>query len=131
MRFSLLCDTEHGVGVDKVMFKFSDLGLRRFFEERNYGDTLMGITIVLICIDPALKLKQRIRHAKKEKKLYMDIMLDLNQFKQITQEQRELLVAEKMRTEIPPVLKKYKFEQFDVDAFETDLRNWMKQVRLL
>ena len=83
MRFSLLCDAHQDAGLDKVLFRFSDLGLKRYFEERNYGDTLAGVTVVLMCRNPALNLKQRIRHAKKEKKLYMDIMFDLDQFRQL------------------------------------------------
>ena len=131
MRFSLLCDAHQDAGLDKVMFRFSDLGLKRYFEERNYGDTLDGITVVLMCRNPALNLKQRIRHSKKEKKLYMDIMLDLDQVRPMSQEQREHLVAVKMLAELPPVIKKYKFGHFDVEAFETDLAHWLKQSSLL
>ncbi|HEX6429921.1 MAG TPA: hypothetical protein VF008_19640 [Niastella sp.] len=131
MRFSLLCDAHQDAGLDKVLFRFSDLGLKRFFEERNYGDTLAGITIVLMCQNPALNIKQRIRHSKKEKKLYMDIMLDLDQFKQLSQEQRERIVAAKMFAELVPVLKKYKFGHFDVEAFEADLGSWLKHASLL
>ena len=131
MRFSLLCDAHQEAGLDKVLFRFSDLGLKRYFEERNYGDTLAGITVVLMCRDPALALKQRIRHAKKEKKLYMDIMFDLNQFRPLNQVQRERIVAGRMLAEITAVLKKYKFEQFDVELFEADLANWLKQGSLL
>lgn len=127
MRFSLLCDAHQDAGLDKVIFRFTDLGLRRYFEERNYGETLAGITIVLMCRNPALKFKQRIRHSKKERKLYMDIMLDLDQLRQMTQQQREQTVAASMLAELPPVLKKYKFDNFDLNAFETDFRNWCMQ----
>ena len=131
MRFSLLCDAHQDAGLDKVLFRFSDLGLKRYFEERNYGDTLDGITVVLMCRNPALNLKQRIRHPKKEKKLYMDIMLDLDQFQQLNQVQRERIVAGRMLAELPPVLKKYKFGHFDVEAFDADLAQWLKQASLL
>ncbi len=52
MRLSLLCDVEQDSGIDKVLLSFSDLGLRSFFADRNYGQTLAGITIVLICQNP-------------------------------------------------------------------------------
>ena len=131
MRFNLTCDINHDSGIDKVMFRFSDLGLKPYFEERNYGDTLAGITIVLMCRDTKLNFKQRIRHAKKEKKLYMDIMLNYDQIVLLNQIQRERIVAEKMLTELPAVLRKYKFAQFDVAQFEADLGSWMKQSGLL
>ncbi len=57
----------------------------------------------------------------------MDIMFDLQQFRTLQQEERERLVAAKIMTELPPVLKKYKFESFDAACFEADLGNWFKQ----
>jgi hypothetical protein len=130
MRFSLLCDAHQDAGLDKVLFRFSDLGLKRYFEERNYGDALAGITVVLMCRNPALNFKQRIRHAKKEKKLYIDIMLDLDQFRPLNEVQRERIVAGRLLAEIPAILKKNKFAQFDVAQFEADLSNWLEQASL-
>jgi hypothetical protein len=131
MRFNLLCDVEWESRVDQVLNKFSDLGYRRFFEERNYGSTLDGITIVFNALPAALHLKQRIRHSKKEKKLYIDIMLDLEQFKQIDQAAREHIMAQKLVTDIPPIVAKYKFEDFDLPRFEADLKKWLKKAGLV
>ena len=131
MRFSLLCDAHKDAELDKVIFHFFDLGWKKYFEDRHYGDTLAGITIVFMCRNPELKFKQRIRHSKKEQKLYMDIMLNLDEFKQYTPEQRENTVATRVLAELPPVLRKYKFESFDVNALESDLRNWLQSASLI
>jgi hypothetical protein len=122
MRFNILCDADWEAKVDEVLHYLSSLGYRRFFEERNYGDSLEGIIIDLICQDPELKLKQRIRYSKKEKKLYIDLMLDLLQFKQIDQVQRNKIVTDKIINEVPSIIAKYKFANFELTKLEVDLR---------
>ena len=126
MRLNVLCDADWESKVDKVLFALSDLDYRRFFEKRNYGSSLDGIIIVLICLDSELNLKQRIRQSKKEKELYMDIVLELDEFKQIDQQQRNKIVANKIIAEVPVIIKKYKFPDFDLVAFEADLKKLLK-----
>lgn len=126
MRLNILCDADWESKVDKVLDTLSDSGYRRFFEEQNYGKELEGVTIVLMCQSPLLNLKQRIRHSKKEKKLYIDIMLDLPKFKEIQQIERENIVIDKIIKEIPPIISKYKFLDFDLPKFEKDLRTIFK-----
>lgn len=127
MRLNILCDADWEAKVDKVLDAFSNSGYRRFFEERRYGGGIEGIVIGLICQDPSLKLKQRIKYAKKEKRIYIDIMLDLNQFKQLDQNQRVKIAAEKIITQVPSIISKFKIEDFDYAKFEQDLREWFSQ----
>ena len=122
MRINILCDADWEAKIDKVLDNFSNLGYRRFFEERSYGCSLEGVTIVLMCQDPKLNLKQRIKHSIKEKKIYLDIMLDLLQMKSIDQQQRNKIVADKIINEVSPIIAKYKFNDFDLVKFKEDLK---------
>ncbi|MNU02923.1 hypothetical protein D3C72_2467810 [compost metagenome] len=55
-------------------------------------------------------------------------MLDLNQFLQIDQNEREEIVVEKLITEVPAVVNKYKLEDFDILKFESDFKKWMMKI---
>ena len=128
MRFFITCDSFWEAQVDKVIDRIDDTGYKRYFAERDYGTSLEGLTVVLMCQDPNLNLKQRIRLSKKEKKIYLDIMLDLPHFIAITQKEREKITVGKLIAEIPPIIAKYKLEDFDLVKFETDLKNWMSKI---
>ena len=97
------------------------LNLRHYFQDRNYGSDVNGVVIDLICNDPKLNQKQRIRFTKNNKTLYMDIMLKLNDFIEATHQKRRELVAENILKEVPKVLKKYNFKDFEYDKFISDL----------
>jgi len=131
MRFNLLSDANWESKIAKVLGALSDFGYRRFFEERNYGSSIDGITVVFMCRDTQLNFKQRIRHSKKEKKIYLDIMLDLDQFKRIEQGEKEKIVAHRLVSEIPSIIAKYKFNDFDIEEFEADLRLWLEKIKWL
>lgn len=60
-RFNILADFYWEVHIDKVLDLLSDTGYRKYFSEQDYGTSLDGITVVLMCQDPNLNLKQRIR----------------------------------------------------------------------
>jgi len=121
-RFNILADFYWESKVDKVLDRLSTIGYRRFFVEQYYGSSLEGITVVLMCQNPDLNLKQRIRFSKKEKKIYLDLMLDLNQFLLIDQRQKERVAAEKLIEEIPVIISKYKLNDFNLPKFESDLK---------
>lgn len=127
-RFNILADFYWETQIDKVLDSLSNTGYRRFFLEQDYGTSLDGITLVLICQAPNLNLKQRIRFSKKEKNLYLDIMLDLPQFLTITQKEREEIIVDKIITEVPQVIAKYKFKDFELVRFEKDLKKWMRKI---
>ncbi|HRE56822.1 MAG TPA: hypothetical protein PLW09_03290 [Candidatus Kapabacteria bacterium] len=129
MRFNILSDADWDSKIDKVLDTFSDFGYRRLFEEKNYGDSLYGITVVFMCRNTEYNFKQRIKYSKKEKKIYLDIMLDLNQFKQIEQREKERIVAQKLISEIPPIISKYKFTNFDLPSFEADLKKMLIKIK--
>lgn len=119
MRFFLTADYNWESKLDHAI---RNLELREYFLDRNYGDGLSGgIAVVLMCRDPALNFKQRIHFSKKDDVLSMDIMLDLPFFVSATHTQRREVVAKSLISEIPRVIKKYKFKNFDVETFSSDL----------
>lgn len=127
-RFNILADFYWESKIDKVLDTLSETAYRHFFSEQYYGSSLNGITVVLMCQDPNLKLKQRVKLSKKEKKIYLDIILDLNRFLQIDQKEREKIVVEKLIDEVPAIIRKYKLEDFDLQKFESDLKNSMTKI---
>lgn len=128
MRFFITCDSFWEAQVDRVIDLIDDTGYKRYFSEEDYGTSLQGVTVVLVCQDPNLNLKERSRLSKKEKKIYLDIMLDLNQFLGINQKEREKIVVAKLIAEIPPIIAKYKLDDFNLEKFEKDLRFWISKI---
>lgn len=128
MRFNILCDIDWESKVDQPLAALSKLGYFEFFEDRNYGDGLLGVTVIFMCQDPGLKLKRRMRLSKKEKKLYMDIMLDLPTMKAAEPMQRQKIIADRLAVEVPEVLAKYKIDNFDKLRFIYDLNNWIASI---
>jgi len=128
MDFVVLCDADWESRVSKVVSALSDTGYLHFFQEHSYGESLKGIVVALICQDPDLNLKRRIRFSKVEKTIYMDIMLDLNLFKKLEQKERNKIAIEKIIAEVPLIIKKYKINDFSLAKFMADVNNFFKKV---
>ncbi|MFC4476495.1 hypothetical protein [Flavobacterium chungangensis] len=133
MRFNIVSDTNYETKVsDHVTTQFSARELEDWLHFKNYGNDLLTIGVVLMCRNPEHNFKQRIRMDRKDKALYIDLMLDYNYFvSDITQEDRIKVVANKMMDEIPPIIKKYKLKDFDVDLFMQDLKKYLKKIKWL
>ncbi|RDI13194.1 hypothetical protein [Flavobacterium sp. AG291] len=128
MRVNILCDIYWESRVDWVTHALSDAGYRNFFDEQDYGSSINNLVIIMMCRDSYLNFKQRIRFSKKEKTLYMDIMLDLDQFMKIAQKEREEIVVDKLISEVPLIIAKYKFKDFNLLAFEKDFKIQMSKI---
>ena len=125
MRFNILSDAEWESKIRDGLKAISTSGYQRVFEERDYGTGLRGVIVVLMCRDPKLNFKQRIRFTKKEKKLYMDIMLDLNLMQHSEPAVRKKIVIQRLADEVPAILHKYAFPDFDEPRFVADLKEWL------
>jgi hypothetical protein len=128
MRLNMLGDIDWESKVDKVLDAFSDTGYRTYFQDREYGEELVGITLVLMCKDPELNLKQRIRLSKTERKLYIDIMLDLPEMKRSDQPTRNRIVQQKLLAEVPAIIRKYKLKDFDTERFIKDFQEKLNSI---
>ena len=98
---------------------------RKHFVAREYGDGFHCVVVVLMCRNPELNFKRRIRFAKKEKTVFMDILLELPTMNALEPEDRKRIVAQRLFDEVPDVLSKYKIPDFDKDAFIADFRAWI------
>jgi hypothetical protein len=76
MHFRITSDVNKESGVGEVVRELSG-PTRKHFVSRDYGSGLPFMGVVLMCRDPALDFKRRIRFAKKDRTLYMDVMLHL------------------------------------------------------
>lgn len=129
MRFDITSDTHHEAKIYQFMDAFRATELQYWLNFKNYGNDLEEIFIVLMCRNPEYNFKQRIRMDRKDKILFMDLMLDYNYFtSNITQEDRINAVAKKIIEEVPPILKKYKFKDFDADLFINDLKMYFIEI---
>jgi hypothetical protein len=54
-------------------------------------------------------------------------MLNLEEMKQADHETRKRIVADHLAEEIPPIVRKYKFKDFDEPCFTEDLKNWLSE----
>jgi len=117
-------DTNAESGVGEIVGEVSG-PLRQYFLARDYGEGLLGVVVVLMCRDPQLKFKQRIRLSKKEKKLYMDIMLESEEMTQLSTDSRRRAISERITTEVPQILARYAPPRFDSKRFVADLTEWM------
>jgi hypothetical protein len=125
MRLNIIGDIHWESRVEQTMHELSDLGYREHFVEREYGPGLFGITVCLMCQEPELGLKRRIRLSRKESKLYLDIMLDLDAMKGARPEERLREVGGRLAAEILSVLSRYTINDFDRNRFVRDLRAWL------
>ena len=120
MDFGLTADINWESGVREVLDLIPHREFFDYFYLKNYGTDLNKFVIVLMCRNSEYNFKQRIRFIKKEKALYMDIMLDFDLFVKITQEERNKIVFEKLKNEVPEIIAKYKFKDFDLNKFKED-----------
>ncbi|MGO1070815.1 hypothetical protein [Lysobacter sp. CA199] len=101
--------------------------LEEFFQNRHYGEGLKDIRVMLMCCDAQTASSQRHRYHKDRAALSMDVMLDLDRFIAATHAQRRQWIYDAMLEEIPRIIRKKKLKDFDLDAFQADLRTRLGQ----
>ena len=102
-----------------------DLKYRQYFEERDYGTGLSGITVIFMCHQPEYLFKRRLRFSRKDKVVSMDIMLDLAVMQPASPAERKREIAQRLFDEVPVVMSKYKIDDFKTEAFIGDFRAWI------
>jgi len=123
MHFRITCDANQESGVGEIVGELSG-PTENHFASLDYRSGLSVLGVVLMCRDPALNFKRRIRFSKKDQILYMDVMLDLPEMIALTHDGRRRVIMSKLEREIPKILNKYDFADFDRTRFETDLCDW-------
>lgn len=126
MKFFLTCDANWESKISHAL-RSLDSG-REFFAGCCYGEDLQDIGIVLMCRDPELAFVQRNRYYKDRAALSMDVMFDLPMFIAATHAQRRLWVHDAVLAEVLRIIAKKKLKDFDLPAFEADLRAYLSQL---
>ena len=129
MRFNLLSDADCNSGVEHILKDLASSEYRAYFANRSYGGTLNGITIVFVCQPEELNLKPRRRFSKSEGKLYLDVMLTFEWMCKASPQARHDRILNSLSEQVLQVIRKYKFEEFDITRFKNDLTSWVESAR--
>jgi hypothetical protein len=127
MDIRLVGDVAAESGAGPIIYGWSG-PTRKHFLLRDFGPGLVGLGLVLVCQDSSLNLKRRIRFARKEKMLYIDIMLDLDQMRSANEEVRKQIVARQLSQEVPEVVSKYSIPDFDQVCFFEEFKKWIEEI---
>ena len=126
MKFFITYDANMESGLNEITYGMTK-SFGDYFVDRFYDDSGIAMSIILMCRDPIWNFKQRIRFHKKENRLHMDIMLDLNIMSRADPATRKQIVGKRIVTEVPQIVAKYKFKDFDLKRFSSDLREWFEE----
>ena|SRR6266511_387392 len=124
MRVSILSDAHWKA---KIEHATRTLALDAFFDDRDYGPGLTSPVVILMCRDPDLKFRRRVRLDHKTRTLYSDIMLDLPEMRSVGHARRRSVIAQRLVTEIPPTIAKYRLPDFDLSLFTRDFQHIIEE----
>ena len=127
MRVLITCDANQESGVGEVVGETSGPTVQHF-ALKNYGTDLKGICMVLMCRNPDLNFKRRVRLAKKTKTLYLDVMLDLDEMRAVIHEERRRIIVGRLAREVPETVAKYCLKDFDLRRFTDEFRAWLDYI---
>ena len=123
MECNIFGDCDHYSGLPDVLHWLSRPEQEEVFA-KDYGDGLGSIAVVLVCSQLMDGFKPRIRHAKKAKRLSMDIILNFNQFVGLTAGTRKKHVVEALLEDVPRIVTKYNFDNFNTELFVSDFKEY-------
>jgi hypothetical protein len=125
MKFFITYDADITSGLSEITYGMTK-ALGSYFADRFYEDSGIEMAVILMCRRPVRDFKQRIRFVKKENCLYMDIILDLDVMNRTDEPTRKRIVGEKIVNEVPQIVARKKFKDFDLSRFARDLREWFE-----
>lgn len=114
MRVRIVADTSWESKIDHAL---KAIDLRSLSDINGVGSGLESVVIALICQDPGLALKQRIRHAKEKATLYVDVMLDLPFFIQASHAERRAKIAQEIVAQLRLAFGKRRVANFNSAIF--------------
>lgn len=123
-RIALEWDEECGLSLSK-MYPFRE-GVEEKMSNKDYGKGIQYVSIVLVCRPH--DFKQRKRFKKDVRRLEYDILIDYFQIKHVLLDDKKNIIRRQVYEITEQVFAKYKFEDFDKDAFLSDLKAIVKLV---
>jgi len=127
MKFLILADCDIQSGIEEVLRIIRKTNYNQFFKSQNYGDDIECVSIILMCRDESLNFKQRIRHSKKEKTIYLDIMLKLSEYIKASPEWRMKTTIKNIFEELSRIIRKYKIKNFASEMFISDVLKYFTE----
>jgi len=118
-------------GFDDIIFTMDNNRLDDYFIPKKYGHSLNKIFIVSRCLKKENEYKPSTRLRKADLVLLIDLMFELPTMEQATQKERREIFIKKMNEELPPIIKKYKFKDFDLDRFMEDFNIYVDEIKFL
>ena len=95
---------------------------------KNYGDELEKIAICFLCCNPVDygKLEQKVKFKKKEKHLSIFFVLEYDLFTKINNFERENIILNKMKNDVPEIMRQKLSKKFNLDDF---IKDWLKAIQ--
>ena len=117
-------DYQCGISPNKVLDLLD--GVQSNFKEKNYGNSISVISVVMTAM--GYDLKQRKRFKKDAGRFEYDIILDYFLIKNVVMEEKKKLIRRQIIEITEQTFSKYKFEGFDKVTFLSDLKTIVNAV---
>jgi hypothetical protein len=120
MQLKIILEWDEHVGLSLAQtYPFRE-SIEAAFTDRNYGESIKCIWIVLTC--RPFHFKQRKRYRKKERRFEYDILLDYFLIKNVDKSEKKSIIRKQILEISDETFSKYKFENFNNIDFLSDLR---------
>jgi hypothetical protein len=126
MKLNILSDTNSESRVAEALAALPVLELRNYVAEQDYGEGLSCLLIGIICRNPELQFRPRVRFTRKDKTLSMDVMLHLPDMMALDDLGRTRAIAQRLSDQVPAVISKYEIQDFDDARFLADFEKWIQ-----
>ncbi|MEP6929842.1 MAG: hypothetical protein ABI850_07510 [Flavobacterium sp.] len=122
MDINITADAWWETRVGESLDQFSLRKINDFFYLKNYGDELQKIVICFLCCNPEDygEIEQKVKFKKKEKHLSIFFVLEYDLFMKISNAEREAIILDKVKNEVPEIMKQKLSKHFNLDDFIKD-----------
>ncbi|PZR23844.1 MAG: hypothetical protein DI535_23150 [Citrobacter freundii] len=118
VRIVLEWDEQVGISLSK-MYPLRE-GIEEALKKRTYGQSILSLWIVMTA--RGYDFKQRKRFKKIEARFEYDILLDFFLIKNVPMEEKRRIIRKQIIDISEQTFSKYKFDDFDKNAFLSDLK---------
>ena len=129
MEIRITSDAWWETRVGESLNQFSLRKINDYFYLKNYGQELERIVICFFCCNPEDydHLEQKVKFNKKKKHLSIFFVLEYELFMKINNTERERIIFDIMKNDVPDIIKKKTSSQFNLNDFIND---WSKVLEL-
>ena len=128
MDFGIIFGLNSEFGDDPIFSKIVTGAVFTYFMDKDYGASITSICISLLCIDRDHRFKERTRYTKGDCALDVILVFELESLRKMAVADRPPFFANRLMAELPPIITKYKFADFDLPRFENDFHAYFKEL---